>query len=325
MPAPSSEELQRVFKTLSDITRMRILRLLAQEELMVQELMEVLGMAQSRVSRHLAILREAGLVSDRRDGTYVFYRFAAPSDDLWQHGWHLVEKGLASDPTTERDTTLLRRVIAARSAQPRNFFDAVGPDWDALRTVFNDTALRAGAISRLVPPGLKVADIGTGTGILACELARLGVDVIGIDQSARMLEAARSKVHSEEFPPGGRVELRRGEAEAIPMENNEVDAAFAHMVLHYIAAPGDVIREMTRIIRPGGLLVAVDFVDHDLDWMTQELGVVWRGFASETVEGWLRDAGLVEIHVEQSESLGRERDLPATLIASARVPADQAG
>ncbi len=323
MPRPSSEELQRVFKTLSDITRMRILRLLAQEELMVQELMEVLGMAQSRVSRHLAILREAGLVSDRRDGTYVFYRFAAPDDELWKEGWALTQKGLDADPAAIRDSTLLRQVIEARSAQPRNFFDAVGPEWDGLRKVFNDAALRAQAVARLVPPRLKVADIGTGTGILACELASLGLDVIGIDQSARMLEAARSKVDDQHFPPGGRVELKRGDAEQIPLADGEVDAALAHMVLQYLASPGDAIREMARVVKPGGIVIAVDFVSHDLQWMEQELGVVWRGFASATVQQWFTAAGLVEVNVEESESLGRERDLPSTLIASARVPAER--
>ena len=320
MSSPSAEELQRIFKTLSDITRMRILRLLAQEEVMVQELMEVLGMAQSRVSRHLAILREAGLVSDRRDGTYVFYRFAPPADDLWHEGWQLVERGLEADPTTARDTTLLREVIQARSAQPRNFFDAVGPEWDALRKVFNDSAIRARAISRLVPGGLKVAEIGTGTGILACELARLGLEVIGIDQSARMLEAARGKIEAEDFPRGGRVELKRGQAEEIPLADDEVDAALAHMVLHYVTSPADAIREMARIVRPGGTVVAVDFVSHDLEWMEQELGVLWRGFEPDAMHGWFSDAGLVEIDIEEGESLARERDLPGTLIASARLP-----
>ena len=320
MPNPSAEELQRIFKTLSDITRMRILRLLAQEELMVQELMEVLGMAQSRVSRHLAILREAGLVTDRRDGTYVFYRFAPPGDDLWLRGWDLVQRGLGPDPTAERDTTMLRRVIETRSAQPRNFFDAVGPEWDALRKVFNDDVLRARAVSRLVAPGLRVADIGTGTGILACELARLGLDVIGVDQSARMLEAARSKVESENFARGGRVELKRGEAEQIPLADNEVDAALAHMVLHYVASPGEAIREMARIVKPGGNLVVVDFVSHDLQWMEQELGVLWKGFESDSVREWFSAAGLTDIEVEESESLARERDLPSTFIAWARVP-----
>jgi ArsR family transcriptional regulator len=320
MSKSSAEELQRIFKTLSDITRMRILRLLRQEELMVQELMEILGMAQSRVSRHLAILREAGLVSDRRDGTYVFYRFAAPEDDLWLHAWELVERGLDADPATGRDAVLLRRVIENRNAQPRNFFDAVGPDWDALRAVFNDATLRAQAISRLVPRRLRVADVGTGTGILACELARLGLDVIGIDQSARMLEAARTKIESETFPLGGQVELRRGEAEDIPLADGEVDAALAHMVLHYVTSPDRVIREMARVLRPGGTLVAVDFVSHDLKWMEQELGVVWNGFPGETVRGWFSSAGLVDIAVEESESLAKDRDLPATLIAWGRVP-----
>ena len=171
-------------------------------------------------------------------------------------------------------------------------------------------------------PGLRVADIGTGTGILACELARLGLDVVGVDQSATMLEAARAKIESETFARGGRVELKRGEAERIPLEENEVDAALAHMVLHYLPSPSDAIREMARIVKPGGHLVIVEFVSHALDWMEQELGVVWRGFARETVEQWLAAAGLVEINVEESESLGRERDLPSTLIASARVPTE---
>jgi len=325
MPNPSAEELQRIFKTLSDITRMRILRLLAQEELMVQELMEVLGMAQSRVSRHLSILREVGLVADRRDGTYVFYRFAPPEDALWQHGWELVERGLQSDPSAARDATLLHRVIESRSAQPRNFFDAVGPEWDALRKVFNDDALRARAVSRLVAPGLRVADIGTGTGILACELARLGLDVVGVDQSATMLEAARAKIESETFARGGRVELKRGEAERIPLEENEVDAALAHMVLHYLPSPSDAIREMARIVKPGGHLVIVEFVSHALDWMEQELGVIWKGFASDTIRDWFSAAGLVEIEIEESESLAQERDLPSTFIASARVPSGANG
>ena len=95
------EALQKVFKTLSDPTRVRILRLLEAEELMVQELMEVLGMAQSRVSRHLAILREASLLRDRRDGTYVFYRFSAPIDGPWREAWELVQRNLAHDPTAQ--------------------------------------------------------------------------------------------------------------------------------------------------------------------------------------------------------------------------------
>jgi ArsR family transcriptional regulator len=313
-----SDELQKIFKTLSDPTRMRILRLLESDELVVQELMEVLGMAQSRVSRHLAILREAGLLSDRRDGTYVFYRFVPPADGPWRDGWALVRRNLASDPACERDSAMLRRVIEVRAMRSRSFFDKVGPEWDGLRKVVNDEALRARAIDRLVPQGLRVLDVGTGTGILACELAHLGLHVIGLDHSAPMLEAAEAKASNERFASGGSAEFRRGEADRMPLDDAEMDAAFAHMVLHYVPSPGDVVREMARVLKPDGVLVIVDFVQHSHEWMRQELGVVWMGFDVDELRGWFEAAGMRETRIEQSESLARDRDLPATFIASAR-------
>ncbi len=314
----ASQELQRVFKTLSDPTRMRILRLLEREELVVQELMEVLGMAQSRVSRHLAILREAGLLSDRRNGTYVSYRFVPPPEGSWREAWAVVKRSLGEDPTSERDDLLLQRVLEARGDQSKSFFDSIGPEWDALRKVFNDDALRARAVERLVAPGLKVADVGTGTAILACELGRLGLEVIGIDHSRRMLQVAQGKIEQQDFPPGGSVELRHGEANDIPIASDEVEAALAHMVLHYVASPVEVIREMARIVRPGGAIVIVDFVEHDHEWMRQELGVVWMGFGLDDIRAFFAEAGLPNVRIEQIDSAARGRDLPATFIASAR-------
>ena len=313
----SAEELQRVFKTLSDPTRVRILGVLEREELAVQELMDVLGMAQSRVSRHLAILREAGLIRDRRDGTYVFYRFALPREGAWSDSWELVARNLRDDPTAERDAAALGRVMEARAARSRSFFDAVGTEWDALRKVFNDETLRAQAVARLVGPDLVVADVGTGTGILASELARLGLRVIGIDHSSRMLEAARAKLTQEGLAG---VELRQGEASALPLEDAEVDAALAHMVIHYLPSPAEAIREMARTVKPGGVVVVVDFVSHEHEWMRQELGVAWLGFSLEEIEGWFAEAGLGDFCLESHEGLSAGRDLPATFIASGRRP-----
>ena len=156
MSASAAEELQKVFKTLSDPTRLRILSLLERESLVVQELMEVLGMAQSRVSRHLAILREAGLVEDRRDGTFVSYRFVPPEDGAWRDTWRLVHANLESDDTAERDRAVLERVLESRGPKPPNFFDTVGPEWDAIRQVFDDDILRARAVTRIVDPGQRV-------------------------------------------------------------------------------------------------------------------------------------------------------------------------
>ena len=312
-----SDELQKVFKTLSDPTRLRVLRLLESEELMVQELMDALGMAQSRVSRHLAILREAGLLRDRRDGTYVFYRFAVPAEGPWREAWKLVRSTLTDDPTAQRDDASLQRVIQARGERPRSFFDAVGPDWDALRKVFDDDVLRARAITRLVASKQSVADIGTGTGILALELARLGLSVIGVDRSQRMLDAARSKLRDEGLE---NVELREGDAHALPIADGEVDAALAHMVLQYLASPADALSEMARIVRPGGTIVVVDFVSHNQDWMRHELGVLRSGFELDEMREMFAQAPLEEPRIEVREPLTRGRDLPATFIASARRP-----
>ncbi len=312
----SAESLQKIFKTLSDPTRVRVLALLERQELAVQELMDVLGMAQSRVSRHLAILREAGLLRDRRNGTYVLYRFALPEAGPWRDAWELVRRSLADDATADRDAAALAGVMDARAARTRSFFDEVGPEWDALRKVFNDDALRAGAIARLVDPNLVVADVGTGTGILASELARLGLRVIAIDHSERMLETARAKFSDEGLES---VELRRGEASALPLADGEVDAALAHMVLHYLPSPGDAIGEMARAVRPGGAVVIVDFVAHEHEWMRQELGVAWLGFDLHEVEAWLRQAGLVGVSCETQPALSSARDLPGTFIASARM------
>lgn len=317
MPA-SADELQKVFKTLSDPTRIRILRLLESEQLVVQELMEVLGMAQSRVSRHLAILREAGLVTDRRDRTFVSYRMSPPTEPWWRDAWKIVHENLKGDSTAERDDAALARVVAARGDTSRSFFDIVGPEWDALRKVFNDDLVRARAINRLIDPNQRVADIGTGTGILAIELGRLGIRVIGVDGSNRMLDAARKNLANDDRVSEGLVEFRSGDAHALPLEDGEVDAAFAHMVLQYLARPEVCISEMCRVIRPGGSIVVVDFVEHDLDWMREELGVKSLGFEVEQIRQWISDLGMVDVQIQVEAPAAKGRDLPSTFIATAR-------
>jgi ArsR family transcriptional regulator len=313
----STEALQKVFKTLADSTRVRILALLEREELAVQELMEVLGMAQSRVSRHLGILREAGLLRDRREGTYVFYSFASPGDGAWRDAWELSRRELASDPLAERDAAALARVVEARASRTRSFFASVGPEWEGLRQRFNDDALRARAVAHLAPQGLLVCDVGTGTGVLARELAALGMRVVAVDNAPHRLEAARAALEKDGVEG---VELRAGEAQSLPLADGEVDAAFAHMVLHYVPQPGEAIREMARVVRRGGRVVVVDFVSHEAEWMRDELGVLWLGFAPEEVARWLEAAGLGGLRVEHfaaPPSPVRERELPATFIASA--------
>ncbi|MCH2171266.1 metalloregulator ArsR/SmtB family transcription factor [Myxococcota bacterium] len=311
----SVESLQRAFKTFLDPTRVRILALLELEELAVQELMDVLGMAQSRVSRHLAILRDTGLLEDRRDGTFVFYRFTPPTQAPWADAWSLVKSSLQDDPHVQRDLTALSGVLNSRASRARSFFDAVGPEWDSLRKVFDDDSVRARAITRMIDPTLRVLDLGTGTGILAIEMARLGVHVVAVDHSTRMLDATRAKLSED---PELHVELRRGDANSLPLSDGEVDAAVAHRVLHYLPSPAEAIREMARVVSPGGTIVIVDFVQHSMEWMRQELGVTWLGFDLEEIDEWLEEAGFERRRVETQEDPSANRELPSSFIASAR-------
>jgi DNA-binding transcriptional ArsR family regulator/precorrin-6B methylase 2 len=313
----STDSLQRVFKTLADPTRLRILALLEREELAVQELMEVLGMAQSRVSRHLGILREAEVVRDRREGTYVLYQLALPDDGPWRAAWDVAARDLRADPIHQRDELALAGVLEARTARTKSFFDAVGPEWDALRKVWSDDLLRARAVARLVPEGTRAVDVGTGTGAFALELAKLGLSVIAVDRSARMLAAARTRLDAA---GAGSVELRAGDASALPLRDGEVDAAFAHMVLQYLAAPGDALREMARVVRPGGSVIVADFTSHEREWMREELGVLRLGFGREEIETLFSAAGLADLAYELQPATARGADLPATFIASARRP-----
>ena len=312
--------LQRVFKTLIDPTRMRILFLLEREELAVQELVQILDTAQSTVSRHLGILREAGLLQDRREGTSIYYRFGPREDPdpVWSETWKLARRSLTEDSTTVSDLAKLDLVLSRREVSSGRWFEAVGAEWDSIRKVFNDDVQRARAISRLIPPLLRVADIGTGTGILARELAMSGVRVVAIDRSERMLQAAAAKLQDL---PEGAVRLIRGEANDLPVGDNAMDAAMAHMVLHYLASPADAVQEMIRIVKPGGRIIIVDFVHHDRTWMQSELGVLWQGFALHQVKRWFDDAGLCDVRIEVDEKRNRTGiDLPNTFIAVASRP-----
>ncbi len=312
----AGDPLQRIFKTLADPTRVRILALLERDELSVQDLMDVLGMAQSRVSRHLGILREAGLLDDRRDGTFVFYRFPLPTEGAWRDAWELVRRERRDDPVAERDRAALERRLEKRRLQTRAFFDSVGAEWDALRKVFDDDLLRARAINRLVAPGLRVADVGTGTGVLAIELARLGMRVTAVDQSEQMLAAARKKLASH---AGLDVQLRHGDIAHLPIGDAEMDASLAHMVLRYLPSPADAIREMARVVRPGGVVVVIDFERHDREWMREELGVLWLGFPADEVRSWMEAAGLEDVAIAP-EATTASGELPAAFVATGRRP-----
>ena len=318
------DSFQRVVKTLGDSTRLRLLALLERQELSVADLTRVLSLPQSTVSRHLTHLKEQGLLTERRNGAYCYSRFTPPRDGAWCDAWTLARGSLRDDPQIAADAEALDALLRARTLGSREFFDSLGAEWDRLRTVFQDDLQPARAIGRLVSRGLTIADVGTGTGVLAMEMARLGMRVIAVDQSEAMLAAADAKRADLDEPE--RVELRQGTATELPLADGEADAVLAHMVLHYVASPRDAIRELARVVRPGGRVVLVDFTapddrpQPDREWLQKDLGVVWQGFATARIHEWLTEAGLKNVELELHTSASDDRDLPTTFVASADRP-----
>lgn len=306
MPATSVSPIHQVpalLKVLADATRLRTLALLGEEELSVGELSRALGMAQSRVSNHLRILREHDLLDERRAGTSTFLRSATVSaapDSPVARLWAAVEPDLASVPEYESDRLRLATVLAERHADDRAFFDRMAGDWDKVGSLFERGTARQRAAAQLLPPGLVLADLGCGTGYIARSLVGLCERLICIDRSEGMLEEAQQRLRSA-TPEGTRVEFRLGELDALPLADAELDGAVAAMVLHHLPDLGAALREMCRVLKPGGTLSIVELMPHREAWMHRELGDRHLGLDPTEVHTALARAGFVDVRVEPLE------------------------
>ncbi len=277
----------------ADGTRLRLLRLLAREELNVQELVRILGGGQPRVSRHLAVLRDAGWLRQRREGTWSWY--AAVDAEDFAGGADLraaVLAAAAGVPEAAADDAALTVALAARAGRARDFYAGAAAHWDDLRRAFDLPELNLAALVALVPPGLHVLDVGTGTGALLPLLVAAGCRVTAVDHSAPMLARARALGERHAWR---NVRFQRADLQALPLRDAVCDAAFAAMVLHHVARPGPAVAEMARVVRPGGRVVLIDFTRHDQTWMREQLAHQWLGFDGPEVERWLRQAGLTPL------------------------------
>ncbi len=283
------EALLGWMELLAEPTRLRALRLLERNELSVLELCEALALPQSTVSRHLRTLADAGWVVARREGTQSLHAFAPALDAGARRLWQVARGESDEWPTARRDAERLRAVKARREGAQRFFAGAAGA-WDELRARTYGRALGTEALLALLPPGWTVADLGCGTGALAAELAPRVRRVIGVDQSAAMLRAARRR--TEGLP---NVELHEADLAALPIEAARCDAALLVLVLAYLEAPAPALAEATRVLRPGGRLVVVDAARHDDEDLRRRMGQVHPGFEPGALAALLRAAGLAEV------------------------------
>jgi ArsR family transcriptional regulator len=280
-------ETVNLFKALSDESRLRILFLLRNNELSVNEIVALLGMGQSRISRHLKILADAGLLSYRKEGLWVFYMMG--NDGLWGEINRPVLDKLASGTVFKNDSVNLRNYLSERTERGREYFNTVAPEWSRIRSsMLGDLDLNSEVCS-LVPPGTVIADLGCGSGELAEKLLVKADKVIGVDRSPAMLSEARRLLAGKI----GMIDLRLGELDHLPVRDSEADSVVISMVLHYLDEQQQAIDEASRILKSGGVLILAELESHNNEKMRSVYGHRRLGFSKETVSGWMKRSGLV--------------------------------
>lgn len=299
----------KLFKALSDECRLRILRAVSQAELSVAELVRVLGLPQSTVSRHLKPLRESGLLETRRNGTSIFYHRGPAFSDAELN--LVIDRSLAQMPGCTEDKASVRLILDQRISRNRDFFDDLAGRYGSLTEPGGGWSALAGALA-MGFAGLTVADVGAGEGALTLLLARFCKQVVAVDLSPRMLMTLRNTADATRL--GDRVLTCEGELEKLPLDDAGMDVVFISQALHHAALPGAAIKEAARVLRPGGRLVILDLVAHEQEWVREQYADLWLGFDPAQLENSFKEAGLIA--GECAQLPGATPDLPVLLLTA---------
>jgi len=288
-----AESLLTELKAMADPTRLRLLVILDNEELSVNELVRVLGMAQSRISRHLSILKEAGLVKQRRESTWSYY--SVPEDVPDPALLQTLRESPIYKSILNGEKPRIQRVLKERKAKLTHFFDKIAEDWDDIRADYLGLKVRNRALAGLLPSDWVVADVGCGTGWLLLALAPLVKKAIGVDNSMEMLRVAKRNAKQRKLT---NVEFIHADMDNLPLPDSCLDGLTASIVLHHAEDPTKTAKEWARVLKPGGKVSIVEFEKHNHEWLKDEMSDIWLGFHPRELINFFKNAGFEEVKVE---------------------------
>ena len=314
----SAKQAVDVLRAAGEPTRLRILALLAREELAVLELCRVLDQSQPRVSRHLKLLAEAGLVERFPDGAWVFYRLAAAGPEREVIG-EVLRRINAEDSSLARDCRKLADVQAERADAAQAYFAENAAQWDRLRSLYvSDADVEAQILEASGrTPVRRLVDLGSGTGRMLTLLGPHADQALGLDLSQQMLNIARRNVAAAGL---ANVELRHGDIFDTRLPEASADLVVVHQVLHYLGDPAAAVKEAARIVAPDGKLVIVDFAPHKHEFLREQHQHRRLGFSDEEMVRWLAEAGLPQAH-DSALPPNRDDGLTVKIWAAQHAPA----
>lgn len=299
-------------RALSDPTRLRIVALLEKDELSVNELQEITRMGQSRISTHLGLLQDSGLVQSRRDGKRSFYRLNAEAEGGVNEFTGLAIRGARELPEHDGDQINLKRILHRRREQAQVYFNQVAGRFDRVYGPGRSWQAFGHLLLRVLPP-LVVADLGSGEGLLSELLARRCKRVIAVDNSEKIVAFGAAKAKKNHVK---NLEFRLGDLQKPPLDANSVDLVILSQALHHAEEPAKAIAAAYRILRPRGQIMVLDLLRHTFDKAHEIYGDRWLGFAESDLHRWLEAAGFKKIDISV---VAREEQPPhfETILAGA--------